>query len=289
MAGSIMLQEALELHQAGFCVIPLLERSKKPALVSWKQYQRRRPGLVELHGWFAYGNRNLAVVCGPVSAPRGLSLAVLDFDRPGFEAWAEEHSEIVDSTWISATGRAGGRHVWLLVPSGAASAQFGCGEIKAEGGYIVAPPSLHPCGRRYRWLQHSGRIAAAGDLSILGVKVARLSTGSPIQARGPEGWCAPPQDRRKAEASVNGMCERLLAIALQRVAYGRRNATGFWLAAQLRDNGCGQASATNVMLRYQVTVAEMGDHGYTVGEALRTLDSAYSRPARQPWAGLWSR
>lgn len=279
-----MLREALELHQAGLCVVPLLERSKRPALASWKPYQRRRPESEELVRWFARGDRNLAVVCGQVSGRPGQSLAVLDFDRPGFETWAAEHAEIVEDTWLSASGREGGRHVWLLVPGGTPGATFGYGEVKAEGGYIVAPPSQHPGGRRYRWLQRGGRIAAVGDLSILGLETARAQIGYRTQWQAPNAFCAANQRKQRGGLRVSATPERLLIMALQRVAYGTRNSMGFWLAVQLRDNGYDRAAATNVMLRYQAAVAGWGEHAYTVAEALRTLRSAFSRPAREPWA-----
>ena len=280
-----MLQEAMDLLEAGLCVIPLRERSKRPALASWKPYQESRPDAQDLHRWFASGGRNLAVVCGEVSGPPGLGLAVLDFDRPGFETWAEEHREIVKDTWISATGRRDGRHVWLLVPSGTNSSTFDDGEVKAEGGYIVAPPSLHPGGRRYRWLQRGCQMATVGDLSILGLEIAHpgregqggLREGDP---RGLDAWeSSGVRDRAGKGASP----ERLLGMALQRASYGSRNSVGFWLALQLRDNGWDEASAANIMLRYQAAVTDLGEHANSVAEALQTLRSAYNHPPREPW------
>lgn len=59
-----------------------------------------------------------------------------------------------------------------------------------------------------------------------------------------------------------------------------RNAAGFDLACQLRDDELTTAEAERVMLAYQQAVRDTGDHEYTQAEALASLKSAYSRPAR---------
>jgi len=273
-----LYQTALDLQAAGLCVIPLWPRSKRPALPTWRPYQTRRPEPAELRSWFARPGRNLAVVCGQVSAPAGLSLAVLDFDRPGFDAWAAEHPDIAENTWISATGREGGRHVWLLAPGQVRSTAFDYGEIKAEGGYIVAPPSIHPNGLPYRWLRRQGQILIVEDLRTLGLGVEQPKRQPAI----PHAAAAAPGED-KSPLDNGATPERLLGMALQRVGPGKRNIVGFWLAAQLRDNGYARAWATSIMLSYQSAVAALGDHPYTEAEALRTLASAYSTPPREPW------
>ncbi len=52
------------------------------------------------------------------------------------------------------TGR--GRHLWWRLPSRAdvrnSAGQLGTGlDVRGAGGYVLAPPSLHPSGRRYAW------------------------------------------------------------------------------------------------------------------------------------------
>jgi hypothetical protein len=227
----------------------------------------------------------MAVVCGQVSAPQGLSLVVLDFDLPGFETWSTAYQEIAESTWISATGRDGGRHVWLLVPRDLGCSTFAYGDIKAEGGYIVAPPSRHPGGNRYRWLNRPAGLAAVGDLCVLGLCRAE-SRGAQRQDGCLEAEYSPvgrPPQEVLALADGGTPVERLVSRALQQVKPGTRNTWGFWLALQLRDNGCDRSSAEQAMLRYQEAVGGTGDHEYSATEALRTLHSAYSRPAREPW------
>src|SRR5262249_27065306 len=70
--------------------------------------------------------------------------------------------------------------------------------------------------------------------------------------------------------------------ALAQAHYRTRNATGFWLACQLRDNRYDRHEAESAMRAYAASVGQEG-HPYTEGEALASLRSAYLRPAREPW------
>ena len=47
------LDAALAYHEAGLCVIPL--RGKRPAVISWKQYQQSRPSEADLRRWAQEG------------------------------------------------------------------------------------------------------------------------------------------------------------------------------------------------------------------------------------------
>lgn len=59
---------ARELVAQGISVIPI-GPGKRPALKSWREFQKRLPTLDELHEWFAVerDDRGLAVICGEVS------------------------------------------------------------------------------------------------------------------------------------------------------------------------------------------------------------------------------
>jgi hypothetical protein len=109
--------------------------------------------------WFGYEapHANLGVVTD--------KLIVVDIDpRHGgdesFAALEREHGEI-PPTWRALTG-GGGEHVLFASPDGVEIASFaaelmdnpplGPGiDIRARGGYIVAPPSRHISGRPYIW------------------------------------------------------------------------------------------------------------------------------------------
>ena len=76
---------------------------------------------------------------------------------------------------------------------------------------------------------------------------------------------------------------RLLDMALGRVGTHGRNATGLWLANQLRDNGYSIDEAAPIMLDFQRAVTRQGDHAYPEAEAKKTLQSSYAGAKREPW------
>jgi len=132
-------------------VIPIRPRDKKP-LVGWKQYQQQPPSTSEIRKWFKTDN-NIAIVTGKVSD----NLVVIDFDEESLykeflEKLSDDLKGIINDTWIVKTSR--GYHVYLRVdsekPIGAE--KYDGVDIKAEGGYVLAPPSIHPSGIRYEFL-----------------------------------------------------------------------------------------------------------------------------------------
>ena len=60
------------------------------------------------------------------------------------------------ATLISTTGN--GRHIWFVArdPIPCSTAKIGAGiDVKADGGYVAAPPSIHPNGKIYQWIDAS--------------------------------------------------------------------------------------------------------------------------------------
>ena len=74
-----------------------------------------------------------------------------------------------------------------------------------------------------------------------------------------------------------------LGKALDQAAPGNRNATGFWLATQLRDAGLSASVAEGQLLAYARLVPQgSGASYYSESEALASLREAYKTPAREP-------
>jgi len=103
--------------------------------------------------WSRWPEANIGVVTGAISG-----LVVLDIDpRHGghliLEDLEAEYGKL-PHTVESQTG-GGGRHILFQHPGGrvrSGSDKLGPGlDLKADGGYIVVPPSLHASGQRYEW------------------------------------------------------------------------------------------------------------------------------------------
>jgi hypothetical protein len=139
----------------GLSVIPLKPGEKVP-LIKWEAYQNTPPSLDEVQKWFKDCSNNIAIVCGRVSG----NLVVIDFDDKEVYEKAikeiendQELKDIVDNTWLVQTGK--GFHIYLRVDSDkpVKSTKLPKIDIKGEGGYVVAPPSLHPSGKRYTFIR----------------------------------------------------------------------------------------------------------------------------------------
>lgn len=72
---------------------------------------------------------------------------------------------------------------------------------------------------------------------------------------------------------------RLLGEYLGKAANGSRNRTGLDLATALRDQGYSVDVAKDMLTRYQGAVP---GEGYTLSEAMSSVEQAYSRPPREP-------
>jgi hypothetical protein len=140
------LETALAWHSLGIGCIPCLYRSKRPALESWREFQTTLPRKSQLEAWFSNPLYNLAIVCGHKN------LVVIDFDcEIAFHKWWNslngETAYIVEWTYKVKTPR--GWHFYLYVNEMPESVKLDKVDIKAQGTYVLAPPSIHPCGEAY--------------------------------------------------------------------------------------------------------------------------------------------
>lgn len=95
--------------------------------------------------WGTWPNANVGVCTGD-------GLAVLDFDTPEALVAFEARFGPLPSTPRSVTGC--GFHALFAGDLRSVTKPFGPGlamDTRGEGGYIVAPPSLHTSGKRYTW------------------------------------------------------------------------------------------------------------------------------------------
>lgn len=130
-----------------------VDGGKKPRITEWQK--RATTNEASLREWWRkWPDANICIVTGAASG-----FIVLDIDpKHGGDAslteLLEEYGEL-PPTLRAATG-GGGQHLLFEHPGVAIrnSISFlGEGlDIRGDGGYIVAPPSLHESGRIYEWL-----------------------------------------------------------------------------------------------------------------------------------------
>lgn len=161
---------ALEYTGMGLAVFPLRARNKTPATKNGcKDATTDQKQIASW--WNRWPDANIGIATGSVSG----GLVVIDLDRDeekgrdGYEIlqeWQRQHGQLPD-TCQSITGR-GGYHLLYRDTAEHRNAQalFEGVDIRGEGGYIVAPPSIHPNGHTYEWEQGPDEfeIAQADDL-----------------------------------------------------------------------------------------------------------------------------
>jgi hypothetical protein len=144
-----MLEHAIAYHRLGFSVVPAHPTIKKPATM-WKGKQNERMAEDDLRKWFANPENSpyrIGLVCGKVSD----RLAVRDFDSmDAYNRWASEYPDFAQKLPTVATGRPG-RHVYLRSTGSLKTRDFGDGEFRGDGAFIMAPPSRYATGIAYQW------------------------------------------------------------------------------------------------------------------------------------------
>lgn len=141
-----ILDYVLEYDSRGLCLIPIRAGTKKPAVRSWKQYQLVRPDKAQLKKWFANNNRNIAVILGEVSN----GLACRDFDTMAeYDKWAGAYPDL--AKMLPTVRTAKGMHVYFEAHIEGIK-HIANGELRGKGGCCLLPPSVHPDGQVYQWV-----------------------------------------------------------------------------------------------------------------------------------------
>lgn len=205
----------------GWAVFPLPRGSKQP-FKDTRGFKDATKDPAIINGWRAtYGTHiNLGIATGHISG-----IVVIDIDPPagGEESWDDvldkygKHPDTVESL----TPR-GGRHIYFALPDGCvirndAGRKLGVGvDIRGDGGYVIAPPSVGANGRKYEW-------EGASDPNE-GVEVAPLPDWLRCLIENRD------QPRAPAAPIEGGAVE------------GRRNVTLTSLAGSMRRRGASEAS-----------------------------------------------
>lgn len=145
---------ALNYLEQGYSVIPV-SKEKKP-LVKWAEYMKRPPTPEEVAGWtLEFPDMQLGIVTGAVSG-----LVVIDVEAGG------DMTQFPPT--LTATTGGNGYHLYYKHPGTPVKNGVRVLElvdIRGDGGFVVAPPSISTKGQ-YAWVEgsHSTPALYPGDL-----------------------------------------------------------------------------------------------------------------------------
>lgn len=186
-----------EYLDSGWSILPVKPEEKRPYMTNWLQYMKTRPGKVLVNSWFNnLTGAGVGLVTGKISG-----VVVLDV-----ESWCptpvEELLKKYPTQMIARSG-GGGVHLFYSYPQnvGKISNRVGIFEgadLRADGGFLVLPPTMHPSGNRYEWIKKG--IPGAFPMAFLD-----LESRSPTSN---EGWITEAL-RGVSEGGRNDTCARL--------------------------------------------------------------------------------
>lgn len=134
---------AVSYFYEGLSVIPL---TGKQCRIKWAVYQDEIALPQTIHQWHKTGLlSNVGIVCGAVSK----NLVVMDLDgQAAIEAFEKQFPYLLD-TFTVLTGSGKGKHLYFRVDDLPPTTRITYPEhqgieLRANGCYVVAPPSLHP-------------------------------------------------------------------------------------------------------------------------------------------------
>jgi len=199
-------QTALKWHNLGIACIPILSGSKSPALDSWKPYMMRLPTMRELKAWFGKVGYGLAVVTG------WSDLVVVDWDDSlAYSRWLaclDGVYPLVARTYRVQTRR--GVHLYFRCQD----VQGWKGpnvDVKAAGGYVLAPPTVHPSGHQYAAVGSVESIQRVKEFTDLlpEYKVGTIETHAVQARREIDPFDAAMQAREKVGVTVDEIKARV--------------------------------------------------------------------------------
>lgn len=244
MANPFMLA-ALEYEAKGYSVIPLKPKDKTPLIPSWTPFQTERATREQIGEWWrTWKDANIGIVTGAVSG-----LFVVDCDSP--EAATDLKPTLGDMAGVGVAATGKGFHLYYAhgdkeYPNKAAIKPHV--DFRGDGGYVVAPPSIHASGKTYEWAKPIN-----GHLRALPDEFIKLMTAPP----GSNGSKAPFD----TAGAISGLPEGQRDVGMFKLACKLRGAdVPYVVALEL----CEQAAANCVP---------------PFRNALRKVDQAYKYPA----------
>ncbi|MCH7912317.1 MAG: bifunctional DNA primase/polymerase [Deltaproteobacteria bacterium] len=194
-------EEVLDYVKGGYSVIPISPKGKEP-LVLWKEFQTRRPEEEEIKNWWKkWPDANVGIVTGSISG-----VVVIDCDsEEAVNRFVEDYPEAGDTLQVK-TGK--GRHFYFRSEPGIRNdvgSLLGSGiDIRGEGGFVVAPPSVHENGTVYQWLNNYRPVPLPAKLKEILVNQSKDGKPSNGGLAQPIGEKIPEHQRNTTLTSLAG-------------------------------------------------------------------------------------
>ena len=151
----------IELRNQGLNLFPLKPNSKEPALITWKQYQKKK------YDNFIPMSANYGVICGPISD----NLLVIDIDKCDDKTILDKIiSDCLNKTLVIETGK--GFHIYIkTIKHPANTVRLDNHslhiDVQVKGVYVVGPESVHPSGKIYKQISTTNKIIRLNFQEIL--------------------------------------------------------------------------------------------------------------------------
>jgi hypothetical protein len=201
---------AVAYAEKGTAVLPLQPRGKTPATASGVKQATTDTAIIE-RWWTSAPNMNVGIATGSRSG-----IFVLDVDDEAGEQSLRELERAngdLPETVEAITGK--GRHIYFRLGDGDpirnSVGTLGPGlDVRGDEGYVVAPPSIHPSGRRYEW-----SVDCAAEYADAPDWLHRLMAGSSAPGKGKplEHWHATltePIPNGTRNSTLAEICGKLL-------------------------------------------------------------------------------
>jgi hypothetical protein len=185
--NTILRDAALALARKGLRVFPCRVREKKPLVNDWGKRATTDPNVIR--GWWHTSSYNIGVVTGQDSG-----VWILDVDgEQGKQTLLKLEAEhgMLPPTAEVITGK--GMHYYWRMPEGIeirnsqVRGDIPGLDVRGEGGYVLAPPSVHPSGHVYAWTDEEPVPPPVDAPDWLIEVVTKRGHATPVGAS-PESW-----------------------------------------------------------------------------------------------------
>lgn len=274
----ITLSFALKYIEQGFSILPC--HGKQPAMTdkgqfAWARCQVNRPTFAHAHSWHSKGwLQNVGIVCGAISG----NLVVIDLDgMPAVNEFEQAFPQLCKDTFAVQSGSGKGKHIYLYTNQFTHTTRTKGFELRSDGAYVVAPPSIHPDSKQPYIVVCDAPIRTVDNLEHVVAWIRGKMQSAPKPAN---------PVNLKMPASVYGHAALMTELARLRATLTMRNNQLNLSAFRL-----GQLCADGILDRNIVEVYLLPialEIGLSEQESIDTINSGLSAGISKPRGKKWS-